>query len=612
MNKEIPSKQEQAKEKTPQEIEMKFVVPNDAFFKKIESLEEIEGFKVLNKDVLDMENRYMDTKNQDLRKNKAMLRIRKENDKFFAFFKREISQDKNLFVRNEIWKEIPAKDLNRIMKLNIEPIKRTKEIIGDQPVQENIYRNENKRTILNLAKKEKGPVEIEMALDRVIFFKNDKKSMPFYEIEIESRGISKERLKKFGSILETKYNLEPSTMGKRRRGEKVFEIKSEKYNLEKGIEKIKEKIEELKEEINQPIIIAIAGGSGSGKTSKVAEKINKLFSDSRIFSLDDYYKGKKFMRGIGSNNWDELQALDLDLFKKHLQQLKKNKTIRKPIFSMKKAERIGYEDFPPSKVIIIEGLFALNEKIAEIVDLPIFVEIGVHGRLLRRLMRDIKRTSQTQEEVLRMYAEAVHPMHELYVEPTKKKASLIIVNEYDPSKEADRSEKYEIQIKLPLDNPGKIRKKLKDLKIEKSETKWQQDTYFEAPGWKLSKTDELMRIRREGKKYILTYKGPAQGKEIRIKPKIEFQVDPDLKNVLEKIGYKKILQINKKREEYLFDETEIALDRVESLGEFIELGIKNPKHEKKINDLIKKLELNLKSATKKSYFELAFKKRGVA
>ena len=595
------------KEKTPQEIEMKFIAPNDALFKKIESLEEIEGFKVLNKDVLDMENRYMDTKNQDLRKNKAMLRIRKKNDKFFVFFKKEIVQDKNLFVRDEIWKEVPAKDLNRIMKLNIEPIKRTKEIIGDQPIQENIYRNENKRTILNLAKKEKGPVEIEMALDRVIFFKNDKKSMPFYEIEIESKGISEQELRKFAALLGSKYDLKPSTIGKSARGEQAFKIKPEKYNLEKGIEKIKEKIEELKEKINRPIIIAIAGGSGSGKTSKVAEKINKLFSDSQIFRLDDYYKGKKFMEGIGSDNWDELQALDLDLFKKHLQQLKKNKTIHKPIYSVKQGERIGYEDFSSSRIIITEGLFTLNEKIVNEVDLPIFIELGVHGRLLRRLMRDIKRTSQTQEEILRMYAEAVHPMHELYVEPTKKRALLIIVNEYDPLKEADRSEKYEIQIKLPVDNLDKIRKKLKDLKIEKSETKWQQDIYFEAPNWSLPKANEIMRIRHEEGKYILTYKGPSKGKEIRTKSKIEFQINPDLKDVLEKIGYKKILQINKKREEYLFDGIEIALDEVESLGEFVELGTENPKHEKKINKLIRKLELDLKSATQKSYFELAFK-----
>ncbi len=612
MNKEIPSKQEQTKEKTPQEIEVKFTVPSDAIFKEIELQEKIEGFKILNKKTINIENSYLDTENQDLKKNKALLRIRRGDDKIIVAFKRKIEQEGNLFIRDEIEKKISQKDLDKIQDLKIEPVKKVKEIIGNETLREQPDKNRNKRTVLNLARDKQGPIEIEMALNRVTFLKNDQKSMPFYEIEIESKGISKEKLKEFGSILEAKYNLEPSTMGKRRRGEKVFEIKSEKYNLRKGIEEIKEKIERLKEKIDRPIIIAIAGGSGSGKTSKVAGRINELFPDSQIFSLDDYYKGKKFMQGIGSNNWDELQALDLDLFKKHLQQLKKNKTIRKPIFSMKKAERIGYEDFSPSRIIITEGLFALNKKIAEIVDLPIFVEIGVHGRLLRRLMRDIKRTSQTQKEILRMYAEAVHPMHELYVEPTKTKASLIIVNEYDPSKEADRSEKYEIQIKLPVDNLDEIRKKFKDLNIEKSETKWQQDTYFKAPGWKLPKTDELMRIRQEGKKYILTYKGPAKGKEIRIKPKIEFQVDPDLKNALEKIGYKKILQINKKREEYLFNEIEIALDKVESLGEFIELGIKNPKHEKKINDLIKKLELNLKSTTKKSYFELTLEKRGVA
>lgn len=609
MNKELPKKPEQ--KEMPQEIEIKFIVPSDAVFEEFEAQKEIEGFKVLSKKTVNIENSYLDTTDEILKKNNALLRIRKEDDKIVVAFKKKISQKDNFFERDEIENEISPEDLGKIQDLEIEPIKKAKEVIGKQPLREQPDKNRNKRTILNLARDKQGPIEIEMVMDRVIFLKNDQKSMPFYEIEVESKGIPVEELKKFAATLEAKYNLEPSTMDKRKRGEQIFKIKPEKYNLEKGIERIQEKIEELKEKIDRPIIIAVAGGSGSGKTSRVAEKINRLFPDSQILSLDDYYKGKKFMESISSNNWDEPQALDLDLFKKHLRKLKENKSIKKPIYPMKEGERIGHEDFKPSKIIITEGLFALNEKLIDEIDLPIFVEIGVHGRLLRRLMRDVKRTGQTPEGILKMYAEAVHPMHELHIEPSKEKASLIIVNEYDPSKEADKSEKYEIQIKLPINNPGQIRKKLEDLKTEKAETKWQQDIYFEAPGWKPPKTDELMRIRQEGGKYILAYKGPARGKEIRIKPKIEFQIDPNLKDVLEKIGYKKTLQINKEREKYLLEGIEITLDKVEDLGEFMELRTENPKDEEKIKNLIKKLELDSKSATKESYFELMLKKRGV-
>jgi len=460
-----------------------------------------------------------------------------------------------------------------------------------------------------LGRKKEGPIEIEMVLDRVIFMKGKEKSMTFYEIEAESKGISQDELEKFADILESQYNLEPSTMVKGKRGEQVFEIKPEKYNLEKGIEKIKERIEKLTEKIKRPIIISVAGGSGSGKTSKVTQKINELFSNSKILSLDDYYKGKEFMNKIGSDNWDEPRALDLKLFKKHLQELKKNKKIKKPVYSIKNGKRTGYKNFSPSKVIITEGLFALNEKLIDESDLPIFVEIGVHGRLLRRLMRDVKRTGQSEEEILKMYADTVHPMHKLHIEPTKDKASLIIVNEYDPTKEAEKSEKYEIQIKIPISDLDAIKKQIeKKLKIKKVETKWQQDTYFEAPDWNLPKTDELMRIRQEGEKYILAYKGPTKGKEIRTKPKIEFQIDPDLRDVLEKIGYKKILNINKKREKYISKDIEITLDEVENLGNFIELKTDNPENKKEINKLVKKLEFSLKTATKKSYFELMFEK----
>ncbi len=614
MKEKISTQQENNPERNFQEIEFKFVAPSDAIFDEIEKLEKIGEFNILEKKTIDVKNSYLDTPDQDLKKNKALLRIRKRSDgEITVDFKKKIEQKDNLFSREEVIAYVSQEDLDQIENLDIEPLERVRKIIGNKKLQESPYKNKNRRTILNLSREKNGPIEIEMVLDRVTFIKGEKESAPFYEIEAENKGISQEELKEFADILESQYNLEPSTMGKRKRGEQVFEIKPEKYNLKKGIEKIKDRIEKLTEEIERPVIVSVAGGSASGKTSKVAKRINELFPDSQILSLDDYYKGKEFMRKIGSDNWDEPRALGLDLFKQHLQELKQNKKIKKPIYSVKTGERTGYEYFSPSKILITEGLFALNQKLIDESDLSIFVEIGVHGRLLRRLMRDIKRTGQSEEEILKMYTETVHPMHELHIEPTKDRASLIIVNEYDPTKEAERSEKYEIQIKIPINDIDTVKKQIENkLKAKKIETQWQQDTYFEAPGWNLPKTDELMRIRQEGENYTLAYKGPTKGKEIRIKPKIEFSIDPDLKDVLEKIGYKKILNVNKKREKYVSKDIELTLDEVENLGNFIELRTDNPKDKKKINTLVKKLWLEPKSATKKSYFELMFENRGMA
>ncbi len=198
----------------------------------------------------------------------------------------------------------------------------------------------------------------------------------------------------------------------------------------------------LKEERN--IVVAIAGGSASGK-SKIAKSIKNSFPEkSIILSTDDYYKSREFRRKEEEKgnyiNLDQPEAIDLDLFKNHLQSLKENKGIIKPIYSMI-GEENREEPLSPSKIIIIEGLFVLNEKIKNEADIKIFVKANSQGRLIRRVARDVKERKRDPKEVIKYFFEVADPMHQKYIEPTKKYADIIISNEYDKEKEGKNIEK---------------------------------------------------------------------------------------------------------------------------------------------------------------------------
>ena len=183
---------------------------------------------------------------------------------------------------------------------------------------------------------------------------------------------------------------------------------SETYELKKGLAAIKQKIKEMKKKTKKPLVVGIAGGSGSGKTTKVAQKIHKMFPGSKILGMDDYFKGKQFMKSIGSDNWDEPRVLDLDLLREHLKLLKDGLPIQKPVYSFRVGERNGYVPFEPADLIILEGLFILGQPIFDELDLKIFVEISVHGSLLRRLLRDVGRTGQTEQDIFEQFEELLN------------------------------------------------------------------------------------------------------------------------------------------------------------------------------------------------------------
>lgn len=171
----------------------------------------------------------------------------------------------------------------------------------------------------------------------------------------------------------------------------------------------------------KPFILGIAGGSGSGK-SYISKRILEHV-EGKILSVDDYYKN-----GSEGCNFDVPRQLDLELLREHLEMLQKGETIKKPIYDFKTHSRIGEEDFKVEGVIILEGLFALNNLFIDILDFRIFVEAPEEVRLERRMKRDVLERGRTGESVLKQWKETVEPNFVKHILPQKEIADLLILN----------------------------------------------------------------------------------------------------------------------------------------------------------------------------------------
>lgn len=382
-------------------------------------------------------------------------------------------------------------------------------------------------------------------------------------------------------------------------------MSQEVYELDTGLKKIAIEIKKLTRKTLGPVLVGVAGGSGSGKTTKVAGKIKEMFLGAQILSLDDYCRGIEFvMKSIGAFNLDTPEAYEINLLASHLLMLKRGKTVQKPVYSFKDGKRHGYEDFQPKDIIIVEGLFALHRDIVDKLDLKIFVDVTVHGSLIRRIIRDTGRTGQSEEEILRQYVETVYPMFCKYVGPTKKDADIIIINQYMPEQEAASCESREIQLKAEISGMASLFGKIRWLGFEPSGMIVQKDTYYAAFDWSNDYTNELMRVRQENGRYFLAYKGPEGEGACRIRPKIEFETGDNLKNALEKLGYKEILAVEKAREMFLGRGLELMVDTFEDRRQFIEIRTADPAGEAKIRACFEELGIYKENITKKSYLEI--------
>ena len=182
------------------------------------------------------------------------------------------------------------------------------------------------------------------------------------------------------------------------------------------------------------LILGIAGGTGSGKTTVVNQILNELPDEEvTVISQDSYYKKNDHLsyKERCNINFDHPNAIDFDLLIEHVKELKKDNVIEQPIYSFVTHNRVQDTLIThPKKVVIIEGILILTKKeLRDLIDIKVFVHADSDERLIRRLKRDIQERGRDINEVLERYQSTLKPMHDEFIEPTKNYADLIIPND---------------------------------------------------------------------------------------------------------------------------------------------------------------------------------------
>lgn len=184
------------------------------------------------------------------------------------------------------------------------------------------------------------------------------------------------------------------------------------------------------------IIIGIAGGTGSGK-STFTRKLKKEFKDDvAVLYHDNYYRDQSDipLEERRKTNYDHPDAMETELLVRQLKELKEGKTIQCPTYDYtlhtRSSEVVTVE---PKKVLLLEGILVLaDERLRDLMDIKVYVEADADERILRRIIRDVKERGRDMEGVVEQYLTTVKPMHYLYVEPTRSTADIVINSGMNP------------------------------------------------------------------------------------------------------------------------------------------------------------------------------------
>lgn len=403
--------------------------------------------------------------------------------------------------------------------------------------------------------------------------------------------------------------------------EKIKQIKQAIKNLEDQLQPLVNKIKERKAK-NLKTVLLINGKTSAGK-SFVLDVLTDLLKKNSIsksdLALDNYNKGTKFVttehaKGNLHINYDHPEYVDLNSAALVIEDWIKEKPAHGSVFDFKSGEPTGkLSEVLPANVLIVEGIFAFDDKF-DFVDskgIHVNLDITTFGSLIRRLMRDLKRTPFTAEEILSYYFKFVMPMFEQHIEPKIEKADFKITNEMNPVVESHNTDNYGIQRKYKLTGAEKLGL-LQDL-LAKAE---QVDTYYQSKEKDLIASGESLRKRQIGSTTLLSYKGPRIENETKniIRPFIEFEISTELSKKLPTMAYASLV-IEKDRAIYEYKGIEIAVDRsvtsikngsVKSLGNFIELRVnkKTPSNETKLKEIAEELGLIKENVINQTYSEL--------
>ncbi|KAG9155563.1 hypothetical protein Leryth_009980 [Lithospermum erythrorhizon] len=317
-------------------------------------------------------------------------------------------------------------------------------------------------------------------------------------------------------------------------------------SFEKGFFIVVRACQSLTQKNEGLVLVGLAGPSGAGKTV-FTEKILNFMPSIAVISMDNYNDASRLVDG----NFDDPRLTDYDTLLQNINDLKAGKPTEVPIYDFKSSSRIGYRtvDVPSSRVVIIEGIYALSEKLRPFLDLKVSVRGGVHFDLVKRVLRDIQRAGQEPEEIIQQISETVYPMYKAFIEPDLQTAQIKIVNKFNPF--------------TGFQCPTYILKSRRNLTVEKIRTVLEEDhkesmeetydIYLLPPGEDPETCQSYLRMRNKEGKYNLMFEEWVTDPPFVMSPRITFEVSVRLLGGLMALGYT-IAAILKRSSHVFWDE----------------------------------------------------------
>lgn len=305
------------------------------------------------------------------------------------------------------------------------------------------------------------------------------------------------------------------------------------------------------------ILVGIAGPSGAGKTI-FTEKILNFLPSVAVISMDNYNDSSRIVDG----NFDDPRLTDYDTLLKNVHDLKAGKPVEVPIYDFKSSTRTGYRtlEVPSSRIVIIEGIYALSANLRPLLDLRVSVTGGVHFDLVKRVLRDIQRAGQEPEEIIQQISETVYPMYKAFIEPDLQTAHIKIINKFNPFS-GFQSPTYILKSarKVTVDQIKAV------LSEDQKETMEQiYDIYLLPPGEDPETCQSYLRMRNKDGKYNLMFEEWVADVPFIISPRITFEVTVKLLSGLMALGYTiaAILQ----RSSHIFSDDRVCV-KIDWLGQ---------------------------------------------
>ncbi|TYI46389.1 hypothetical protein E1A91_D13G104400v1 [Gossypium mustelinum] len=307
------------------------------------------------------------------------------------------------------------------------------------------------------------------------------------------------------------------------------------------------------------ILVGLAGPSGAGKTV-FTEKILNFMPSIATISMDNYNDASRIVDG----NFDDPRLTDYDTLLQNLHDLKEGKEVQVPIYDFKASSRIGYRtlEVPSSRIVIIEGIYALSEKLRPMLDLRVSVTGGVHFDLVKRVLRDIQRASQEPEEIIHQISETVYPMYKAFIEPDLQTAQIKIINKFNPFT-GFQSPTYILKSAREL-TVEQIKSAISDEHIETQEQTY--DIYLLPPGENPESCQSYLRMRNKDGKYSLMFEEWVTDIPFVISPRITFEVSVRLLGGLMALGYTIATILKRNSHVFSDDKVCVKIDWLEQLN----------------------------------------------